>query len=144
MGVTGDARLHTCNPDSTYYYRHLAQIILLSYLLIERVVLFNFDVLIASTMSWLTYATLCFIHALYAAYKFVLSYWRHFDDAPQPLTAPRNQLPTHLAMTLVPDEVNNLETCRDVMIENVEQIVSWCKDAGIARLTIYDQEGVYS
>ncbi|TCD69929.1 hypothetical protein EIP91_005753 [Steccherinum ochraceum] len=93
-------------------------------------------------MSWLTYTVLCFIHALYSIYKSVSSYWKRFDHAPQPLNAPRTKLPTHLALLLVPDDDSPFEQQKDDMLQTVEHVASWCKDAGIEKVSVYDREGL--
>ncbi|KAH8100662.1 hypothetical protein BXZ70DRAFT_167614 [Cristinia sonorae] len=93
-------------------------------------------------MSWLTYAALYFIHALYTAYRSLLSYRSYFNNPPQVLNVPRKKLPKHLALLIIPDEELSAESCREAMVQNVELLTSWCKDAGIERLTVYDREGI--
>ena len=63
---------------------------------------------------------------------------------PQPLTAKRRQLPSHLAVLFVCNHHVSLERFEEDIVANIEQIVGWCRLAGITQLTVYDREGEYS
>ncbi|KAI0695166.1 hypothetical protein BC835DRAFT_1347882 [Cytidiella melzeri] len=93
-------------------------------------------------MSWLASLTLYLIHAIYALATFATS-WRecHFAQEPRPLVAERNKKPRHVAVLLASDISDSFE---QEILENMEEVVGWCRKVGIPRLTFYDREGVLS
>ncbi|KAH9837211.1 uncharacterized protein C8Q71DRAFT_757185 [Rhodofomes roseus] len=94
-------------------------------------------------MSWLASFTLAAFHAVYwlvTIAKRLLT----IADQPLPLAAARQKLPSHLALLLVTDHRHNSDATEDSMIESVERAVTWCRAAGIDRLTVYDREGLLS
>lgn len=93
------------------------------------------------SMSWLASFALYVFHAIYYVANFISSIRRHFTNAPRPLDAQRKQVPSHLALVLASDENGPTEGLEECMLDNVEEVVSWCRAAGIRKLTVYDRRG---
>lgn len=91
-------------------------------------------------MATLRLLMLFIIHAFYSLNRFLSSLVPLRE--PKPLLARRRRIPTHLAVILVPDAENH-DTREEekVMKECVEQIMDWCKDIGIQRLSVYERDG---
>ncbi|KAI0375075.1 hypothetical protein BV20DRAFT_933788 [Pilatotrama ljubarskyi] len=92
-------------------------------------------------MSWLASVILAVLHALYRLVLVFQSVFRS-DKEPRPIAAQRSKLPSHLAVTLVPNAEVDDDANEQYMLNTVEKVVSWCKVAGIRRLTVYDRQGV--
>ncbi|KAH7925207.1 hypothetical protein BV22DRAFT_1105075 [Leucogyrophana mollusca] len=83
------------------------------------------------------------LHFLYAAIVFVTSSLKTFRRAqPQPLTAHRRKLPSHLCLLLVSDSQTDADETESAFLECVRRTVAWCRAVGIENLTAYDREGV--
>ncbi|KAK7694732.1 hypothetical protein QCA50_001920 [Cerrena zonata] len=99
-------------------------------------------------MSWLTNAALYVIHVVYLFVNALSFLRRSFTHRlPEPLDAARGQTPRHLALVFNTGDYTSkrsLEQLDDILVENVERVVSWCRISGIGRLTVYDREGVLS
>lgn len=93
-------------------------------------------------MSWLTSCLLYIVHAVYYLFNLASSLRRTFASKPNPLTVKRKQVPTHLALLLASDEDGIPESLEQHVLENVLQVVAWCRSVGIARLTLYDRQGL--
>ena len=94
-------------------------------------------------VSWLATLVLYLIHAVYALANVVTSWrYRRFAREPYPLVAERSKLPRHLAILLASSYDHVSESFEQDILQNVEQIVGWCKTAGIQRLTLYDRQGM--
>ncbi|KAH9936999.1 uncharacterized protein B0H18DRAFT_1150097 [Fomitopsis serialis] len=94
-------------------------------------------------MSWLASFALAIFHALY----WLVTTARRLltiADQPQPLNALRQKLPSHLALLLVAEHHRDSDATEQLMVESVEKAVTWCRVAGINRLTVYDREGLLS
>ncbi|KAI0361532.1 hypothetical protein OH77DRAFT_1492567 [Trametes cingulata] len=92
-------------------------------------------------MSWLASVALALLHALYRLVLVFKSVF-HSDKEPRPIAARRSKMPSHLALTLVPNSEDDDEVNEQYMLDSVEKVVHWCKLAGIRRLTVYDRQGV--
>ena len=92
-------------------------------------------------MSWLASCILSLFHAVYYLINVVSSYRARQARPPNPLTVKRKQVPTHLALLLTTNENVPIEAFESELLDNVQQTVSWCRTAGIQRLTVYDREG---
>jgi dehydrodolichyl diphosphate syntase complex subunit NUS1 len=94
-------------------------------------------------MSWLASLALYVLHAIYAMANIVTS-WREGYSArePHPLVAKRSKLPRHVAVLLASD----LDTVSDIfeqdILQNLQEVVGWCREVGIQRLTLYDRAGL--
>ncbi|KDQ63601.1 hypothetical protein JAAARDRAFT_29624 [Jaapia argillacea MUCL 33604] len=95
-------------------------------------------------MSWLAYSCLLVLHFLYSIFTFIRAFLDNFRDIPHPLSHPRSQIPSHLALVLVPDDDTDHETAEDCLIESVERAAEWARKVGIRRLTVYDRLGMLS
>lgn len=94
-------------------------------------------------MSHLGLLALFIIHAFHRLKRFLS--WLVPAPTPKPLLARRRRIPTHLAVILVPDAENyDARVEETVMEECVEQVVDWCKELGMQRLSIYERDGVLS
>ncbi|KAI0734440.1 hypothetical protein C8Q72DRAFT_392629 [Fomitopsis betulina] len=92
-------------------------------------------------MSWLASLVLVLFHVVHwlvTSTKRLLPIWTQ----PQPLVAQRSKLPTHLALLLVLDSHCDKDAVEETLVESVERAVTWCRAAGINRLTVYDREGL--
>ena len=92
-------------------------------------------------MSWLASILLHCIHVLYSLVNAVSSFRQRFNRKPQSLNAERRQIPTHLAVLLTSADNAAPKNQEDKTLENVRDMVEWCREAGIPRLTIYDRQG---
>ncbi|KAI0094825.1 hypothetical protein BDY19DRAFT_44932 [Irpex rosettiformis] len=96
-------------------------------------------------ISWLASAVLYLIHTVYALVNVVTS-WRQYRFArePYPLVAERSKLPRHVAILLASTLEHVSDSFEQEVLQNVEQAVGWCRQAGIQRLTLYDRQGILS
>jgi len=97
---------------------------------------------LCSAMSWLTSFALYVFHAIYTLVTTLSSIPRYFANTPQPLSTQRTQVPKHLALILASDNCIPEDVWETDVVDNVEQIVGWCREAGIHRLTVYDRQGM--
>lgn len=92
-------------------------------------------------MSWLASLVLALFHVVHwlvtSARRF-LTIW----EQPQPLVAQRSKLPSHLALLLVLNSHCDKGDVEETLVESVERAATWCRAAGIHRLTVYDREGL--
>lgn len=93
------------------------------------------------SMSWLTSFALYVLHAIYNVANIISSFQQHLTSSPRPLNVQRKQVPSHLALLLALDDKEQTETLEACMLDNVENVVSWCREVGIRRLTLYDRGG---
>ncbi|EPT03845.1 hypothetical protein FOMPIDRAFT_1114818 [Fomitopsis schrenkii] len=94
-------------------------------------------------MSWLASLILALFHVVH----WLVTSARRFlaiPKQPQPLVAQRSKLPTHLALLLVLNPHCDRDAVEETLVESVERAVTWCRAAGINRLTVYDREGFLS
>lgn len=92
-------------------------------------------------MSWLASLILALFHVVH----WLVTSARRFlaiPKQPQPLVAQRSKLPTHLALLLVLNPHCDRDAVEETLVESVERAVTWCRAAGINRLTVYDREGL--
>ncbi|CAL1695669.1 unnamed protein product [Somion occarium] len=96
-------------------------------------------------MSWLTSLALYIIHAVYLLAS-SLSFLRNplTYTSPRPIDAKRKLTPKHLALVFTGCDSNEMDNLEDILLENIEGVVSWCHLSGIQRLTVYDREGLIS
>lgn len=94
-------------------------------------------------MSWLASCILALFHAVYYVINIVRSFRASRARPPNPLAAKRKQVPTHLALLLATDNDTVSVKSEDKLLENILQVVSWCRTAGIPRLTVYDRDGEF-
>jgi len=93
-------------------------------------------------MSWLTTLALYLIHGLFSTLSLLASIPRRLrQKPPQPLNATRRQIPTHLALLLVPDEREDSEQLEGTLVDIALRVIKWCRVVGVNRLTIYDRQG---
>ncbi|KZT72837.1 hypothetical protein DAEQUDRAFT_754878 [Daedalea quercina L-15889] len=94
-------------------------------------------------MFWLASLALTIFHVVHwlvtAARRFLT-----IAEQPQPLVAQRQKLPSHLALLLIADRRCDKDAVEDTLVESVERAATWCRAAGISRLTVYDREGLLS
>lgn len=95
-------------------------------------------------MSWLASCVLYLFHVVYYLINVVSSYRASLTRPPNPLSAKRKQVPTHLALLLTTDKNIPVEEYEEELLENAHQAVSWCRAVGIQRLTVYDREGQFA
>ncbi|KAF9568434.1 hyphal tip protein [Agrocybe pediades] len=90
----------------------------------------------------------CLLHVFHFIYSFVLairSFWkRHCEAVPQSLRATRQRIPRHLAVLFTVDPTVPLEKAKDIIIESVIDVVSWCRILGIEKLTVYEKNDLLS
>ncbi|GLB36110.1 putative dolichol biosynthetic process [Lyophyllum shimeji] len=85
-------------------------------------------------------AVLClrFIHFIYSLVLLCHSLWKRFTRTPsQPLDAPRRLVPKHLAVVLVSDG----REAKSCLVQSVINVVDWCREAGVEKLTMYEEHG---
>ncbi|GJE86181.1 hypothetical protein PsYK624_022610 [Phanerochaete sordida] len=92
-------------------------------------------------MSWLASLVLSLFHAVYYVINVFSSLRFSRGRPPKPLEAARKQLPTHLALLFATDRDSALENLDELLLENIQQAISWCRAVGIQRLSVYDREG---
>ena len=93
-------------------------------------------------MSWLASTFLSLFHTVYYLLN-VLSVLRaRFAQPPKPLADKRKQVPTHLALLLATSNATVDEAFEYQLLDNVQEAISWCRAAGIQRLTVYDRDGM--
>ncbi len=97
-----------------------------------------------TAMSWLTTLALYLIHGLFSTLSLLASIPRRLRQKPPlPLNATRRQIPTHLALLLVPDEREDSEQLEGTLVDIALRVIEWCRVVGVNRLTIYDRQGAY-
>lgn len=92
-------------------------------------------------MSWLASLVLSLFHAVYYVSNVWSSLRASLGRPPNALAAKRKQLPTHLALLFATDQNGTIESFEEHLLENIQQAITWCRAAGIQRLTVYDREG---
>ncbi|KZT02646.1 uncharacterized protein LAESUDRAFT_661349 [Laetiporus sulphureus 93-53] len=92
-------------------------------------------------MSWLASVVLAILHSVYWLVIRLQSLLTIKND-PEFLTAERKKVPKHLALLLVTDDAVDAEEAESLLAESVERAAAWCRKVGIARLTVYDREGI--
>ncbi|KIY64809.1 hypothetical protein CYLTODRAFT_424871 [Cylindrobasidium torrendii FP15055 ss-10] len=94
-------------------------------------------------MPSLSYLVLLFLHGLYSVAYFAYSCWKRLVYAPPlSLTAPRRQLPKHLAILFIPDSGTHYDLTEKCLLESVYRVIDWSKEVGINTLTLYDEHGL--
>lgn len=97
------------------------------------------------TMRSVAYIVLRFIHALHSVLFFAYSCWKRLAYvAPLSLTAPRRQIPKHLAILFIPDSETHYDLTEKCLLESVYRVLDWCREVGIATITFYDERGTCS
>ena len=67
-----------------------------------------------------------------------------FPRHPQPLDAPRRQLPANLGLAFVPSSKDQpTEEEEESMLQSVKRTVRLCRTVGIHSLSVYDRHGQY-
>lgn len=94
-------------------------------------------------MSWLASCILYVFHAVYYVINLASSLRAMLDPPPNPLAGKRKQVPTHLALLVTTDQDALSESLEQELLDNIQQAVSWCRTAGVQRLTVYDREGEF-
>lgn len=87
--------------------------------------------------------TLRLIHYLYVVAASLLTQmqvWRR-QQAPM-LNAHRNKVPLHLCLNLVGSSEFTSEEVETAFLECLRRTAGWCREVGIAVLTVYDRDGV--
>lgn len=92
-------------------------------------------------MAWLALVALSILHVLYRLILAFKSWASRFHTAPRPLVSTRPKVPSHVALTLVPNNAVNSENNAEYMLDSVEKVATWCQAVGIPRVTVYDREG---
>jgi len=83
------------------------------------------------------------LHFLYSLAVFATTSWKQLNrQKPQPLTAKRAKLPSHLALLLVSSDELGVEVTERNFVESVMRAVGWCRTVGIEKLTVYDRQGI--
>ena len=96
-----------------------------------------------SISAWLAFGALQLLHLVYFATRTFYQLYSHLRRRPpQPLSAPRKKIPTHLAIAFAVDRELDKETKEITLLESVERVSKWSREVGIEALTIYDEEGV--
>lgn len=90
------------------------------------------------------HCTLHFLHVFYIALVSVLAWIKkHNWRCPNSLAVSRSKLPAHLCLNLVANDGMNSEELEGAFLECLRRVVGWCREVGIATLTVYDRDGVY-
>ncbi|KAH7916397.1 hypothetical protein BJ138DRAFT_467827 [Hygrophoropsis aurantiaca] len=83
------------------------------------------------------------LHFLYTAIVIVASFVERIRrPQPQPLTAHRKKIPSHLSLLLVSDGRTDAAETERAFLECLQRTIAWCRATGIKTLTAYDAEGV--
>lgn len=93
-------------------------------------------------MSWLASFILSLFHAVYYVINIASTFRASLVRPPNPLVAKRKQVPTHLALLLATNNATVDEAFEYQLLDNVQEAISWCRAAGIQRLTVYDRDGM--
>lgn len=96
------------------------------------------------TMAKLALLVLNIVHFFYAVYNAVCAFFQRFGSYPLPLSAPRQRIPSHLALLLTCDEDADDELAEEIFTHTVYNAVRWCRLVGIKRLSVYDTRGTYA
>lgn len=90
----------------------------------------------------LTSICLHILHFFYSLAVLATIGWKQLSrQKPQPLTAKRAKLPSHLALLLVSSDELDTEATEKNFVESVLRAVGWCRIIGIEKLTVYDSQG---
>jgi len=83
------------------------------------------------------------LHLFYSLATFATAIWKYLARRkPQPLTAKRAKLPSHLALLLVSSDEVGIEDTEKNFVESVVRAATWCRTVGIGKLTVYDSQGI--
>ena len=95
-------------------------------------------------MSRLASFILSLFHTVYYILNVVSTLRASVVRPPNLLAAKRKQVPTHLALLLTTENAVIDEAFEFQLVDNIQETVSWCRAAGIQRLTVYDRDGMCS
>ena len=86
---------------------------------------------------------LCVLHFFYSLFLVVLSIRsRYFRPAPRLLSAKRGKIPSHLVLVLASQEPDLcVSEAQEAFLGCIEKVITWCRVAGIQRLSVYDRLG---
>jgi len=90
-------------------------------------------------------ATGVFLRVLHMIHSLVLL-WRVFQTRfsgtlPKSLLFSRRRIPRHLAIIFVTDPSSSVPESESSLAKSVRNAINWCYDAGIEKLTIYEEHG---
>ncbi|KAH7883543.1 hypothetical protein F5I97DRAFT_1958405 [Phlebopus sp. FC_14] len=90
------------------------------------------------------YLTLRFVHFLYVLLVSITTWCQRRNwQAPQPLTALRSKLPSHLCLVLVADNKGCETEIETAFLRCLQRVATWCRQLGIKTLTAYDRDGTH-
>jgi len=94
-------------------------------------------------MALVVRLVLCALHFFYSLFLYILSFRsRYFRSAPRPLAAKRNKIPSHLVLVLASQEPDLcVSGAQEAFLGCIENAITWCRVAGIQRLSVYDRLG---
>lgn len=84
------------------------------------------------------------IHRIYAIYLALNTLWKWRQEqrtAAQPLVTPRHRLPKHLAVIFTASPNFSKESATSVIVQSVVNVVQWCRQLGVTKLTVYEEHG---
>ncbi|KAL0576363.1 hypothetical protein V5O48_005622 [Marasmius crinis-equi] len=95
-------------------------------------------------MGLLALPLLCLLHIIYFLVILARSIRQLIfkPKDPLPLNAPRRQIPKHLSILFIPDSDIDIRTTEQCILESLENVIGWCQQLGIERLSVYDNEGI--
>jgi len=95
-------------------------------------------------MALVVRLVLCVLHFFYSLFLVILSFRsRYFRSAPRPLSAKRSKIPSHLVLVLASQEPDLcVSEAQEAFLGCIEDAITWCRVAGIQRLSVYDRLGI--
>jgi len=94
-------------------------------------------------MALVVRLALCVLHFFYSLFLVILSFRsRYFRSAPRSLSAKRSKVPSHLVLVLASQEPDLcVSEAQGAFLGCIENAITWCRVAGIQRLSVYDRQG---
>ena len=94
-------------------------------------------------MAFVVRLALCVLHFVYSLFLALLSIRsRYFRSAPRLLSAKRCKIPSHLVLVLASQEPDLcVSEAQGAFLGCIEKVITWCRVAGIQRLSVYDRLG---
>jgi len=95
-------------------------------------------------MALVVRLVLCVLHFIYSLFLVILSFRsRYFRSAPRPLSTKRSKIPSHLVLVLASQEPDLcVSEAQEAFLGCIEDAITWCRVAGIQRLSVYDRLGI--